>query len=217
MWDSLQPQDQRGNGSLDWILDNDLHIVNDCCATQTSPITGNGSTPNISLCGSNWSVKTSWILAELIGKSDHLPIIIELNHKICYKPVIPRSGRWPRNSVDWSSFTNEVESKMNNLPNEPNLSLRVSRFSDILISAATTHVGKSKPSKRSKPWKTPHVRAKIRNRNRFRQMIHQNRQEWIDACREANKAINETKTESWKYLLKDAMSSSDGPNMWKVI
>ena len=85
---------------------------------------------------------------------------------------------------------------MSNLPNEPNLSLRVSHFNDILISAATTHVGKSKPSKRSKPWKTPHVRAKIRNRNRFRQMIHQNRQEWIDACHEANKAINETKTES---------------------
>ena len=48
-------------------------------------------------------------------------------------------------------------------------------------------------------------------------MIHQNRQEWIDACHEANKAINETKTESWKNLLQDAMSSSDGPNMWKVI
>ena len=217
MWDSLQPQDQRGNESLDWILDNDLLIVNDCSATQTSPITGNGSTPHISLCGSNWSVKTSWRLAEPIGKSDHLPIIIELNHKICYKPVIPRSGRWPRISVDWSSFTSEVESKMSNLPNEPNLSLRISRFNDILISAATTHVGKSKPSKRSKPWKTPHVRAKIRNRNRFRQMIHQNRQEWIDACHEANKAINETKTESWKNLLQDAMSSSDGPNMWKVI
>ena len=106
---------------------------------------------------------------------------------------------------------------MSNLPNESNLSLRVSRFNDILISAATTHVGKSKPSRRSKPWITPHVRAKIRNRNRLRQTIHQNRQEWIDACREATEAINEAKTESWKNLLQDAMSNSDGPNMWKVI
>ena len=47
-------------------------------------------------------------------------------------------------------------------------------------------------------------------------MIHQNRQEWIDACREANEGINEAKTESWKNL-QDAMSNSDGPNMWKVI
>ena len=101
------------------------------------------STPDIFLCGSNWSARTSWRLAEPIGSSDHLPIIIELNHKICYKPVIPRSARWRKNGVDWSSFTNEVESKMSNLPNEPNLSLRVSRFNDILIFAATTHVGKS--------------------------------------------------------------------------
>ena len=106
---------------------------------------------------------------------------------------------------------------MSNLPDESNLSLRVSRFNDILISAATIHVGKSKPSRRSKPWITPHVRAKIHNRNRLPQTIHQNRQEWIDACGEATEAINEAKTESWKNLLQDAMSNSDGHNMWKVI
>ena len=106
---------------------------------------------------------------------------------------------------------------MNNLPNEPNLSLLVSRFNDILISAATTHVGKSKPTKRSKPCMTPHMRAKIRNRNRLRQTNHQNRQDWIDARHEANEAINEAKTENWKNLLQDAMSNSDGPNVWKVI
>ena len=110
------------------------------------------STPDIFLCGSNWSAKTSWRLAEPIGSSDHLPIIIELNHKICYKP----------NGVDWSSFTNKVESKMSNLPNEPNLSLRVSRFNDILIFAATTHVGKSKPSRRSNdPSKSPGVDRRL--------------------------------------------------------
>ena len=112
-----------------------------------------------------------------------------------------------------AALQKEVESKMSNLPNIPNLSFRVSRFNDILISAATTHVGKFKPSKISKPWMTPHVRAKIRNCNRLRQTIHQNRQEWIDACCEANEVINEVKTESWKNLLQDAMSNSDGPNL----
>ena len=106
---------------------------------------------------------------------------------------------------------------MNNLLDKPNLSLRISRFNVILIPAATTHIRKSKPSKKSKPWMTPHVRAKIRTRNCLRRTIHQNRQEWIDACSETTKAINETKTECWKDLLQDAMSNSDGPNMWKVI
>ena len=191
---------------LDWILDNDLHILNDGSANQAIQITRNGSTTEIFLCGSNWSVKTSWRLAEPIGSSDHHPIIIELNHKICYKPVIPRSASWCRNGIDCSSFTNEVESKMSNLPHEPNSSLRVSCFNCILMSAATTHVGKAKSSKRSKPWMTPHVWAKIRIWNRLHQMIHQNCQEWRDACCEANEAINKAKTESWKNLLQDAMS-----------
>ena len=64
---------------------------------------------------------------------------------------------------------------------------------------------------------TPHVWTKIRIRNRLRQSIHQNGQELIDACGEANKAINEAKTVSWKNLLQDAMSNLEGPNMWKVI
>ena len=64
---------------------------------------------------------------------------------------------------------------------------------------------------------TSHVRGKIRIRNRLRRTIHQNQQEWIDACHEATEAINETKTESWKDLLPDDISDSDGLNMWKVI
>ena len=43
MWDSSQPQNQRGDAILDWILDNDLHILNDGSATRTSRITGNAA------------------------------------------------------------------------------------------------------------------------------------------------------------------------------
>ena len=64
---------------------------------------------------------------------------------------------------------------------------------------------------------TPHVRSKVCTWNRLRQTIHQNQQEWIDACHKATEAINESKTGSWKNLLQGAMSNSDGPNMWKVI
>ena len=64
---------------------------------------------------------------------------------------------------------------------------------------------------------TPYVQTKIRTRNCLCQTIHQNQQEWIDACHEATEAINKAKTESWKDLLQDAMSKSDGLNMWKVI
>ena len=64
---------------------------------------------------------------------------------------------------------------MNNLPDEPNLSLCISCLNAILIwiSAATTHVWKTKPSKKSKPWVTSHVRSKIHTRNCLHLIIYQ--------------------------------------------
>ena len=142
--------------------------------------------------------------------------MIKVNHKICYKPVIPRSARWHRNCVDWSSFTNDVETKMSNLPNEPNLSLCISCFNDILISTATTYVGKSKPSRRSKPWITPHVQPKIHNRNRLHQTIHQNHQEWTDACHEATEAINEAKQRAGRICFKMRCRTQMVPTCGKI-
>ena len=106
---------------------------------------------------------------------------------------------------------------MINLPHEPNLPLRVFSFNGILISVATTHIVKFKPSKRSKLWMTSQLQAKICTQNCLRRSIHQNHQEWVDACREATKAINEAKTERQKDLLHYAMSNSHNLNMWKVI
>ena len=105
----------------------------------------------------------------------------------------------------------------NNLHNEPNLSLRISCFNDILIFATTIHVEKPKPSEKSKPWMTPHVPAKLRTWNRLRPTIHEKRQKWIKACREATEAFNKAKTDGWKDLLQGAMLNSNGTNIWKVI
>ena len=75
------------------------------------------------------------------------------------------------------------------------------------------HVGKTKPSKKPKPWMAQHVQAKICTQNSLCWAIHQKRQEWINTCREATKAINEAKTESWKDLLQNTVSNSDGTKM----
>ena len=94
LWNPLQPPDFCGNEILNWVLDINLHVLNGGSATRTSSITSNGNTPDISLCGNNWSAKTSWKLAEPIGYFDHLPTDMEINHKIYHQPVIPRPSRW---------------------------------------------------------------------------------------------------------------------------
>ena len=67
LWDHIQPPNTQGENITDWIINKDLHVLNDGSATRTSWITKNDSTPDLSLCGHNWSTKTSWTLAELIG------------------------------------------------------------------------------------------------------------------------------------------------------
>ena len=215
LWDPVQPPDARGNELKGWIYDRNLQILNDGSPTRTSRITGNNSTLDLSICGGTWSTRTSWKTADPLGDSDHLPIQIVLHHTIRYQPVLPRKAKWRRNGVDWDKFRQVADEQMTNLLDEPILSKQMAQFTEILNSVAETHVGKTKPRKKAKPWMTPHVRAKIRIRNQLRRTINKNRQEWINACREANEAINEAKTDSWKEVLESAMTNNS--DMWKVI
>ena len=126
LWDHVQAPDALGDKITDWIISKDLHVLNDGSTTRTCQITVNYSTPDLSLCGCNWSTKTSWTLAEPIGNLDYLPITIVINHIIRYQPVTPRKARWLHNDIDWSSFTNEVELQIQQLLKEPNILIRVS-------------------------------------------------------------------------------------------
>ena len=217
LWDYLQPPDPRGQELEDWILDHDLHVLNDGSPTRHSRITGNASTPDLTLCGSAWSSKTTWRLEEPLGSSDHLPIATTINHAVHYHPVVPRAAAWKRNGVEWSTFSEEVDRRMEQLPVENNISLRVARFNTTLTEVADTHVGKTKPRRSAKQWMTPHVRAKVRTRNRLRRTIGQNREEWIAACQDANEAINEAKDASWRDFLADAVTDANDTKLWGIV
>ena len=141
-------------------------------AARFSQNSGKSSVPDLSLCRFNWSTKTSWTPAEPIGNSDQLPTAILINHRIRSLTVVPNMGRWCSNDVDWSSFTNKIESHMQQLPQKPNILICITCFNNILTSAASIHVNKIKSSKKPKPWTNPHVHAKIHNQNRLCCTIH---------------------------------------------
>ena len=87
----------------------------------------------------------------------------------------------------------------------------------ILISSTSLHEGKTKPSKKLKSWINPHIQAKICNWNHLCCTTQKNQQKWIDACREANIAVNKAKANSWKDLLHSSLSNDDIFYVWKVI
>ena len=64
IWDGIQPGNSRGNAMVDWVADENLNILNDGSATRVNRETGNGSTPDVTMCGSDWSGKVSWSVGD---------------------------------------------------------------------------------------------------------------------------------------------------------
>ena len=91
LWDLSTTPDIRGEEIEDWVFNNDLNILNDGSPTRTSRIDGSTSTPDVSICGRRWTSHTTWKTVTPIGNSDHLPILITINHNITYHPLIPRA------------------------------------------------------------------------------------------------------------------------------
>ena len=82
-WDELQPEDSRGAQVEAWLADQNLVPINHrMTPTRHNRATGNGSSPDVTACGSKWSDKCSWSVQECIGGSDHLPILITIQTSV---------------------------------------------------------------------------------------------------------------------------------------
>ena len=219
IWDEIQPTDTRGEELLDWCIDKELNIINDGSPTRVSRGTGNESTPDVSLSGSSWNNKLSWKVDEPIGSSDHNPIIMEVNAKIKHVSALDRSAKWKSKGVDWQAFTEEVENNITDLEAarlQP-LKVRISNFNKAILDAAKLKVGKTKPSRNSKPWMNRTVREKIAERNKLRKKVRTHRQEWLTACREVKEEIAKAKEESWREFLEESLPTSNEAEVWNVV
>ena len=235
IWDWHVPADDRGGVMEDWIINNDLTVLNDGRPTrinrartaedaplpdvqaQPQNIRTGESSPDVSICGATWNGKCSWEPVECIGSSDHTPIAITIMSNVGHSSVFQGQAKWKSKDVDWKGWTEEVESRMNDIEEGDNITSRVHSFNTILTKAAEKFIGKVKPGKRTKSWFTPAVRTAIRKRNQHRHHVRTNRKEWIEACHEAQAEIRKAKEESWKDLLDDTINSADEAQMWRLI
>ena len=166
LWDTKQPSDDRGEQIVDWIIDNDLTVLNDASTpTRLNKITTGLSSPDIALAWKEISHLCEWERDEPIGSSDHWPLLITIHHKVQHQHVLGKDPRWKRKDVDWSAFANTVDELCANLPQADDPCKRLERLTHILVSAAETHVGKAKPGKNTNCWLTPPIRAAIKARN----------------------------------------------------
>jgi ribonuclease HI len=232
IWDLSQPSDARGETIEDWIVTNNLTVLNDGRHTRINrnandtptadpPATNTPrkgeSAPDVSLCGETWSGRCTWEPSEGIGSSDHCPITITIATEINHYSVFQGQPKWKSKDVDWKAWADEVDNNMTNIADDSNITSRVLEFNKILTEAATVHIGKVKPGKKTKSWFTPTVQGAIRKRNHLRHQVQTKRREWIEACHDAQEEIRKAKEESWKDLLQETISSVDEAQMWRLV
>ena len=226
LWDPFQPQDTRGESLLDWAYEHDMGVMNNGSHTRentraarfddpsSQSLSGGKSTPDVSLCGSYWTSRYTWHTTEAIGSSDHLPILITLNHQVKLHPIFRSQDRWCLARANWNAFSEEVEQSIDSaMPAGSSIDSLAYGFQETLIKAATSHVGTSRPGKGKKCWETPKVREAIRKRNRLRRHLSTRRDEWLEACKEARQAIDDAKTDAWRQVLEDVSNSPDDSRM----
>ena len=108
LWDHNQPNDVRGSVLEDWCAEKELNILNSGEPTRHNRKSGNGSAPDVSLCGKQWFSACEWSVDEDLG-SDHLPIIITVNNHTKHQAVQGVRTRWRSNGVDWAQYGQGVE------------------------------------------------------------------------------------------------------------
>ena len=92
-------------------------------------------------------------------------------------------------------------------------------FTQTLLDAGMSHVGKVKLGKNTKSWMNPAVRAKVKKRNQLRRKTKtkQQRLEWRKAWREAQDEINNAKEMAWKDALDSVVTEADDQKLWRII
>ena len=235
IWDHNYPSDNRGEETLDWIIENNLSVLNNGDPTHICRQSGNGTAPDLTLASPSAHKNCDWSIDTPLSGSNHLPIIIDYHSSVRLQPVIPRAAKWKTNGVNWDNFRNAVETAVKSFRPTRNIKVRATRIIDTMTTAAKQHVGKTKPGRRTKSWMTPEVKSKIKRRNQLRKRVKMRkhiainapqqereevevrRQEWIQACQDVVTSTNEAKTQSWRDLLEDAVIAKDDTKLWKII
>ncbi len=98
-----------------------------------------------------------------------------------------------------------------------NLRDRVLRLNSTLISAAKTHIGKSKIGRYTNPWSTPELRAAVKRRNNLQRTVTENRTEYLEASTEVRKLTEEVRQTKWEEFLADLEHNPDPAHTWRTI
>ena len=94
---------------------------------------------------------------------------------------------------------------------------RAKQFTALVIEAASATVPRTKPGKNTRCCITPELRQLISKRNRLRRNLHQNKNEWLEICRNVRDKVAAARKNQWVEFIEEVEYGTDLRKMWSVL
>ena len=207
--------DTRGTKIENWLAETEMACMNTGIPTYFNRSTARQSAPDISFDHSSLLDKVEWKTLDQLG-SDHKPVVISYEDQMTKVNNKPKY-KWKLTSADWEKYSQEVESSIPKEYSKMKINKLERKLRKAMLEAAKNHVGKKKVTQNSKPWMTDEIKEAIRERNQLRKTVGQNREEWIEACRNTASMIANRKKELWTEYVDLITETTDSTQVWKTI
>ena len=209
----------RGNIILNFIIDNQLHILDGDKPTHFDQRTKGYSHIDLSLCTQDLSEKYFWNTHNDLCGSDHFPIVISM-HNFTDEIIINKFDQSKANWAEFSEYTKNVPSWDNTLDIETILTL----FLILIIHAAERAIPFTAGTKIRCPvpwWNEECKKAKkARSRAQRRFKKSRNDSDYIEykrLCAIAKRTFNEAQRKSWRSYVESVCKDTPLSKIWKKV
>ena len=212
---------QRGPILQNFILDNNICIMNTGEPTRIDPNTGNGTVLDLALCHPELVMDYEFQVADDLSGSDHFPIILKAINTQPLEPI----EIWNFEKADWSKFSEsciEQLTLIKVLKRSDGVDL-MQAFIDNLFNISKESIPryKSKP-KKSYPWFNDEIRQSIRARKQAQRRFHRqpnltNKIRYKELCAHTRRTIRQAKKKSWADYISKLNAYTPVKKTWDMV
>lgn len=220
LWGSVKT-DSRGQVVEDFILTNNVCLLNTGAPTYCSPSTGTMSCLDLAMCSSSLFLDFKWDIINNPYGSDHLPAVVKLTSP--HPTIRSRPQRWKLYQANWPLFTEKA-----NLQDEFSEHLTIDaindKFTSCILSAAEQAIPQSTGlvGKKMKPWWTREcaIAKKLQNKawcNFRRYPTYDNLLAFKQAKAKARYIRKDAEKSSWQKYITTINSTTTSKKMWDQV
>ncbi|ESO99552.1 hypothetical protein LOTGIDRAFT_158644 [Lottia gigantea] len=222
-WGSYK-QDERGEGLLHFIEDNDMCILNDGRPTLIHNSSGVMSHLDLTIATSNIASNCEWQVSstETLG-SDHLLI------DITYRGQIKREGtvgkpKWRIAKADWIKFTENCSQWDVQDIQDADVDVYANNVTIVLMEAVKDAIPRTSGKNRAcpKPWWSDACQNAVKLRKKALRRVQRNlntetKRTYLEATENARKVISEARTSHWHDFCQTLNQHTQIRDVWAKI